>query len=143
MDSKYHFEYKAFADLTLTQLYQMLWLRNEVFVVGQKITAEPEVDGLDPECAHAMLWLDGRLIGTARVFTERAPLVVGRVAIHNDFQRGGHGTQLMQALQEELGDAPAELHAQAHLEAWYARLGWVREGDVFIEAEIPHVTMHR
>lgn len=137
------FDYKPFSALSLDELYRIMWLRNEVFVVGQKITAEPEIDGLDPQCAHAMLWLGDRLIGTARVFTARSPLVVGRVAIHTDSQRGGYGTAMMTSLQDRLGESPAELHAQAHLEAWYSRLGWTRVGEVYLEAEIEHVTMRR
>ncbi len=138
----YRFEIKDFYELTLDELYDVMWLRNEVFVVGQKITAEPEIDGLDRECAHAMLYLEDRLIGTARVFTKKPPISVGRVAIHGDYQRGGHGTVLMERLQQALLEGKeAMLHAQAHLEAWYSRLGWVPEGEIFIEAEIEHRTM--
>ncbi|MFN3199093.1 MAG: GNAT family N-acetyltransferase [Bradymonadia bacterium] len=137
------FRLTPWADLSKDDLYAILHLRDLVFVVGQGITSEPEVDGRDPECAHAMLWHGELLIGTARVFTEQSPQVVGRVAVHPERQRGGYGTWLMEQVQEAMGDVSAELHAQAHLEAWYARLGWRREGDVFYEAEIPHVMMVR
>lgn len=132
---------KHFDQLTTRELYDVLWLRDLVFVVGQKITSEPEVDGLDPECHHAMLRRDHRVIGTARIFASRNPIVVGRVAVHGDFQKQGLGTELMRQVQQWIGNRPAELHAQAHLEPWYTTLGWRRVGDVFIEAEIPHVTM--
>lgn len=135
------FELKHFDALTTRELYDVLWLRDLVFVVGQKITSEPEVDGLDPECHHAMLRVDHRVVGTARVFADRHPIVVGRVAVHGEFQGKGLGTALMQDVQQWIGDRPAELHAQAHLQDWYTSLGWRRIGDVFIEAEIPHVTM--
>lgn len=141
---RYRFVYKPFEELTLLELYHVLWLRSVVFVVGQKITAEPEVDGRDLECAHAMLYLGDMLIGTARVFRHAEPVVVGRVAIHPDYQRGGHGTALMERVQQHLPEGvDAELHAQAHLEPWYARLGWERVGELFYEAEIPHVMMVR
>lgn len=134
---------KPFDRLSLNELHEIMRLRNEVFVVGQKITCEPEVDGLDPECEHAMLYEGEVLVGTARIFAQRDPIVVGRVAVCTDRQRGGLGSILMRAVQEHLGQRAATLHAQAHLEAWYARLGWRRVGDVFFEAEIPHVTMVR
>jgi len=137
------FEYMRYEELDLRRLHDVFWLRNVVFVVGQKITSEPEIDGRDPECSHAMLWLGERLIGTARVFDAEDPRVIGRVAVHPDLQRGGWGTMLMERVQDAIGDARAELHAQAHLEAWYARLGWVRVGEIFYEAEIPHVMMVR
>ena len=113
-----------------------------VFVVGQKITSEPEVDGRDPECSHAMLWEGDTLVATARLFLHETPRLVGRVAVHPDRQRQGLGSVVMREVQRALdGGAPAELHAQAHLEAWYTRLGWRRVGEVFMEAQIPHVHM--
>lgn len=137
----YHTEIKHYCDLTKDELYAIMVLRDLVFVVGQKITAVPEVDGRDPECEHAMLWDDGELVGTARLFCDEDPVVVGRVAIHTERQRQGLGSVLMRAVQEHLGERRAELHAQAHLEAWYAGLGWERFGEPFDEAEIPHVMM--
>ncbi|MEZ4462197.1 MAG: GNAT family N-acetyltransferase [bacterium] len=137
------FEIKAFDDMSRDELYRVLWLRDVVFVVGQKITAVSEIDGLDPQCHHAMLWDGDDVIGTARIFADENPCVVGRVAVHTDHQGKGLGTQLMRSVQDWLGDRPAELHAQAHLESWYSALGWTRQGDVFMEAEIPHVTMTR
>ncbi len=134
-------EIKAFRDLSLDELYKVLWLRDIVFVVGQKITSESEIDGLDPECHHAILWHDEQVIGTARVFAERKPMIVGRVAVHTDFQRQRHGRTLMEHIGLWLAGRPAELHAQAHLEDWYRSLGWTRHGDIFVEAEIPHVMM--
>ncbi|AWV88961.1 GNAT family N-acetyltransferase [Bradymonas sediminis] len=135
-----------YRDLTRDELHDILALRVLVFVVGQKITSEPEIDGRDPECAHMMLWQHGaddtrRLIGTARIFVDEAPQVIGRVAIHPDFQGQGLGTRLMRAAQTSLGQHLGELHAQAHLEDWYHRLGWRRVGEPFVEAEIPHIMM--
>jgi ElaA protein len=135
------FEICHFDDLSAREVYDLLHLRDLVFVVGQQITAEPEVDGLDPDCMHARLVVDGSPIATARIFHEKAPMIVGRVAVHPDSQRQGIGTVLMRHLQDWLGERPAELHAQSHLEEWYASLGWERFGEEFVEAQIPHVMM--
>ncbi len=135
---------RHFDDLSKRELYDILWLRDVVFVVGQKITAVSEVDGLDPDCQHAMLFDGAELIGTARIFADEDPIIVGRVAIHPERQGEGLGTELMQAVQSHIDlnlEKNAELHAQAHLEAWYSRLGWERFGGKFVEAEIPHVMM--
>jgi len=141
-DAEVHCVIKTYDELTKDELYGLMCLRDDVFVVGQKITAVAEIDGLDPECAHALFSVGGELVGTARIFHWRDPMVVGRVAIHTAQQRRGLGSVLMRHVQEWIGpDTAAELHAQAHLEAWYAYLGWTRIGDVFEEAEIPHVTM--
>ncbi len=133
---------KHFRELTLDELYDVMVLRNDVFVVGQKITAEPEVDGRDRECHHGLLYVGDELVGTARVFCDKDPVKVGRVAVARDRQREGLGTRLMEAVQRELlADRRAALHAQAYLEDWYTRLGWRRDGEPFDEAEIPHVLM--
>ncbi len=135
-------EIKPYHKLSRDELYEVLQLRVLVFVVGQKIVDEPEIDGRDPECEHVLLRNEaGVLVGTARIFAQERPISVGRVAVHPDFQGQGLGTKLMRSVQEHLGNAPAMLHAQAHLERWYASLGWYREGDVFDEAGIPHVVM--
>lgn len=134
-------EIKAFYELSLDELYQVMVLRNEVFVVGQKITAEAEVDGRDPECHHALMWRKDELVGTARLFMKERPVQVGRVAIASRWQGEGLGTALMEAIGQFLDGRRAELHAQAHLERWYQRLGWRRVGERFLEAQIEHVRM--
>ncbi|MGM0556491.1 MAG: GNAT family N-acetyltransferase [Myxococcota bacterium] len=140
-ESEYRVDIKPYEQLTRDELHDIFMLRNIVFVVGQGITAEPEVDGRDPECEHAMLWEGDTLLGTARIFHRDDPQVVGRVAVLTSRQGEGLGSVLMEAVQEHIGESPAELHAQAHLEDWYTRLGWTRVGALFEEANIPHVMM--
>ena len=138
------FTHKPFAELTLDELYDVLWLRDIVFVVGQGITAECEVDGEDRACTHVIgRDAQGKVVATARLFLHKSPVKVGRVAVHTDLQRGGHGSALMQYVNDVVGDRPAAMSAQAHLEPWYARMGWQRVGDVYDEANIPHVKMIR
>lgn len=135
------FDIQHFDDLSAREVYDLMHLRDLVFVVGQKITAVPEVDGLDPQCAHARGFSDDQLVATARIFVDEDPLVVGRVAVHPDHQRRGIGSALMEHVQAWLGERHAELHAQSYLQEWYGRLGWERFGEEFMEAEIPHVMM--
>lgn len=139
-----HFEHKAFDALTLRELYDLLWLRDEVFVVGQRITAECEVDGLDPQCVH-VLGRDesGSIVATTRLFMHHDPIKIGRVAVHPRLQRQRLGRQLMLYVHEVMGDRPGKMSAQAHLTDWYTSLGWQARGGVYIEAEIPHQNMVR
>jgi len=139
------FVHRPFAELSLMELHDILWLRNEVFVHGQKITDEPEVDGHDPECTHVFGVDDtsGRTVATARVFLGKTPVKVGRVAVALDTQRGGVGTALMHAVHDVIGDRRATLSAQAYLQRWYERLGWIAEGGIYDEAGIPHIWMVR
>ena len=136
------FECKPFAELAALELYEILCLRDLVFVVGQKITAVPEVDGRDP-AFHHLIGRDrrGDVVATARLDLDGNCCKVGRVAVRDDKQHQGIGSALMREAQRIIGRRPAVLNAQAHLEKWYAGLGWAREGPVFLEADIPHVRM--
>lgn len=138
------FEHKTFDELGLRELYAVLQLRDEVFVVGQKITAEPEVDGMDPFAVHVLgRDGDGRLVATARLFFGDGPVKVGRVAVHPSLQGRGLGRQLMRYVHGVMGDAAGAMSAQAHLESWYSELGWQRVGGLYFEANIPHIKMIR
>jgi ElaA protein len=135
---------KPFHRLTLMELHDLLRLRTDVFVVGQKITVEAEIDGLDPECAH-VLGLDatGEMRATARLFLGADPVKVGRVCVHPSLQRRGTGTTLMEYVHGVLAGRRAAMSAQAHLVPWYTRLGWTPVGAIYQEAEIPHRRLER
>ena len=142
--SELRFFHAPFEQLTLMQLHDVFWLRNEVFVVGQKITSEPEVDGLDPQCVH-VVGVDetGRTVATARLFMDADPIKVGRIAVARDLQGRGLGTELMHYVHAVMNGRPGAMSAQDYLRKWYASLGWIADSDVYDEAGIPHVHMSR
>jgi predicted GNAT family N-acyltransferase len=119
-------------------------IRLEVFVREQQVPEDLEWDGLDPQCVHAIAE-DGRgaAIGTARLLPDGS---LGRMAVLRDWRGRGVGSALLEGLLEaarERGDAAASLHAQTHACRFYERHGFVRHGDEFMEAGIPHVEMTR
>ena len=137
---------KPFDALTLAELHACLKLRGEVFVVGQQICAVPDVDEHDPAAQHVMMWLDGELIGTARLMLldDGTTVKVGRVAIHERHRGRGYGSSLMRAIQAWIGQVPSRkgvMSAQAHLEQWYGHLGWIMDGEEYMEAGIPHLQL--
>lgn len=139
-------EIKPFDELTLIELHACLKLRGEVFVVGQQIYQVPDVDERDPEASHVMMWRDRELVGTARLLsTDNGQAIkVGRVAVAEAYRSRGLGSSMMRAIHDWIGQSPSRMgvmSAQAHLEPWYADLGWVREGEVYMEAEIKHIEM--
>ena len=126
-------------------------VRLQVFVVEQKVPAEIEMDALDPECVHVIAEdTYGRVIGTGRLLpAENAAMPVsriGRMAVYAEWRSKGVGAALLKALVDEAtrrGDRQIVLHAQIHAEAFYARHGFVREGEVYKEAGIAHIDMRR
>lgn len=138
-----------FAGLTTAQLYALLRLRSEVFVLEQACVFL-DADGLDLDAWHLMAWDGDRLLAYARLLAPGvkadAP-VIGRV-ITAAAARGtglGHGLAA-QAVRHCEGLWPGQgitLFAQSQLQTFYARAGFVAVGEDFIEDGIPHREMHR
>jgi len=147
---------KPFDELTVRELHACFRLRGEVFVVGQKICDLPDVDELDPQCCHAMLWVGEELAGTARLLPkdDGQTIKVGRVAVGKPWRGKGVGVALMRGVQDWIapgsGNTPGSgkkpgrvgvMSAQAYLVPWYTALGWERVGEVYEEAGIEHLEM--
>ena len=139
------------ADLDVPTLYDVLVLRAEVFVVEQEC-AYLDPDGLDLLAGTRHLLArhrDGALVAYARVLAPGAAYDaprVGRVIVAERGRGRRLGRELMdRALQVCADDHPGlavELGGQAHLEAFYASLGFV-PGERYVEDGIPHVWMRR
>ncbi|MBJ9974864.1 GNAT family N-acetyltransferase [Pseudomonas sp. S75] len=137
--------------LDTQQLYTILQLRTEVFVVEQRC-AYQEVDGQDlvGDTLHLMGWHEGKLAAYLRLLDPQAhggAVVIGRVVTSPAARGGGLGHQL---LLEGLAQAerhwpgmPIHLSAQAHLQDYYARHGFVTVGEQYLEDDIPHIGMRR
>jgi predicted GNAT family N-acyltransferase len=125
-----------------TQRRDAQTIRYEVFVQEQQVPVELEWDDMDAVCVHALAYDDaGNALGTGRLLPDGH---VGRMAVRKPARGAGIGSLILEALMQEAkkrGDRAVELHAQLHAEAFYRRFGFVREGEEFIEAGIPHVRM--
>ena len=131
-------------DLDAVTLHDILRLRQDVFVVEQEC-AYADVDGRDLEPTTVQVWAtdDERagVLATLRVLTEPDGCVrIGRVATAVPARGRGLAADLVAAALE-LGRGPVVLDAQSHLEQWYARFGFVRDGEEFLDDGIPHVPM--
>ena len=141
------FAWKAFDALSVRELYDVLKLRADVFVVEQNCVF-PEIDGRDPDALHLLARHAGDegLDGTLRLFRpERGGAAIGRVATSLAARNTGLGRALMREGIAEagrrFGPVPIRIGAQARLEAFYAGLGFARTGEDYIEDGIPHCEM--
>ncbi len=126
-------------------------VREAVFIVEQRIPLSLEWDEWDVLATHALASdAEGRAIGTGRLlpaaFDPAAPGTahIGRMAVLGDARRHGVGGQLLSTLMRSAASQGFDavlLHAQAHAEAFYARHGFVGEGEPFLEAGIAHLRM--
>lgn len=138
-----------FHQLTATQLYQLLRLRAEVFVVEQNCVYQ-DLDDKDQSAIHLLgLTDDGRLAAYTRILAKGLSYPdyasIGRV-ITAPFARGkGIGRPLMQESLRRLFDAygkqPVKISAQAHLQAYYGSVGFTGVGEIYEEDGIPHRAM--
>lgn len=122
-------------------------LRREVFINEQGVSEADEVDGLDDSAIH-LLAVDGDApVGTARLLVKGAVGKIGRVCVLPAARGTGLGAALILAALEELRRVPgvteARLGSQSHATGFYEKLGFVVEGDEFLDAGIPHRRMRR
>lgn len=137
--------------LSAQQLYAVLALRCEVFVVEQRC-AYLDVDGQDlqAENRHVLGMEQDELLAYARILSpdrSEADVKIGRVIISSKARGLNLGNQLMaQAIAscEQHWPGRAQfLSAQAHLEAFYQRHGFIAVSDSYLEDGIPHIDMRR
>lgn len=121
-------------------------LRTEVFVREQGVPQELEWDLEDLSAVHAVLTDDdGQVLATGRLLVH-GPGVgrIGRMAVRADLRGRGLGRQVLSGLMEvarSRGDHRVLLHAQTSAQGFYARQGFVAQGEVFEEAGIAHIEM--
>jgi ElaA protein len=141
-------ETRTFADLSASELYDVLALRQLVFVVEQRCVYN-DCDGKDRHALHVLGRDDaGRLVAYARLLPAGKSFVepaIGRVVTHPDVRRTGAGRALMLTAVTELraafGQGPIRIGAQRYLTRFYESLGFRATGPEYDEDGIPHVEM--
>ena len=117
-------------------------IRFEVFVDEQKVPAEIELDDMDAVCLHAVAYDEaGKAIGTGRLLPDGH---IGRMAVRQPGRGTGVGGTILTLLMDKArarGDAAVVLNAQIVAAPFYARHGFLQQGEQFEEAGIAHVEM--
>jgi ElaA protein len=140
---------KPFDELNVHELYALLRLRSEVFVVEQNCVFL-DMDNKDQASLHICGWVDNRLVAYTRlvpagVAYEEAS--IGRVITSPEARGTGAGRKLMeksiQLLYDAWGRQPIRLGAQVYLKKFYESLGFEQVSDIYIEDGIPHIEMVR
>jgi predicted GNAT family N-acyltransferase len=125
---------------TKKELLDHLYIRGQVFIIEQAIDYAIEFEGDDYLCDLFVSYIDGVPVGAARLKDNK----VGRVATLSSYRYHGVGRALMnfvEAYAKDKGIKELKLHAQKPVEEFYQKLGYVTKGDIFYEADIPHVLM--
>lgn len=131
-------------ELSAAELYALLKLRVDVFVVEQE-APYAELDGRDllPDTGHLWWPPDGAPRAYLRLLREPGGWRIGRVCTALDARGEGLGARLMSEAMARVGDADVVLDAQTYAQRFYARFGFEPEGEPFDEDGIEHITMRR
>lgn len=139
---------KSFDALTPQELYAILHLRNEVFVVEQHCVFQ-DADHKDQESDHLMGFNnDGKLIAYCRIVPSGVSYKepsIGRVVSDASVRRKGAGKQLMrEAIRHCIhlhGNQTIRIGAQLYLKAFYESLGFQQSSEMYLEDGIEHIEM--
>jgi len=142
-------EVKSFDDLNITELYYLLQLRSEIFVVEQDCVYQ-DLDGKDQKALHVIGTKNNTIVAYARIFKAGdylAQASIGRVAVKDSARQHGYGLDIMKAsikaIEEQFGETSIALSAQTYLKRFYNSLGFIEKGGEYLEDGIPHVMMVR
>lgn len=142
-----HWLLKHFDELTPYQLYAILQLRNEVFVVEQNCVFQ-DADDKDQDSYHLMGYLDNKLVAYTRLVpagVSYGEASIGRVVTSPSVRRSGAGKLLMQQSIDSLytlfGKVPIRIGAQLYLQHFYESFGFERVSDIYLEDGIEHIYM--
>ena len=141
------FTTKTFEGLSNKELYDVLQLRSEIFVVEQHCVFL-DMDSLDEKAHHVLGYYQAKLVAYARLFPAGityAEASIGRVVTHSSVRKLGFGKLLMQysikQVYELYSTSIITIGAQCYLKRFYNNLGFVEVGDVYLEDGIEHVKM--
>jgi len=139
---------KQFNELDRLELYRIIQLRINVFIVEQNCPY-PDLDDKDLVSNHVMIWKGDELIAVTRLVPPGISYPnyasIGRVATHANYRGSGLGklvmTESIKACEELFSGYNIKISAQAYLVAFYTALGFDKIGEEYLEDNIPHIAM--
>jgi len=145
--SKLDFKIKDFNQLSTQELYSILQLRSEVFVVEQNCVYQ-DLDGKDQLAYHVLGYKDSILTAYTRVFKPGdyfSKSSIGRIIVKKTHRRFKYGDHLVknsiEFIEKKFKEKEILISAQAYLINFYNNLGFVQEGEQYLEDDIPHIKM--
>ena len=138
---------KTFKELTKEELYELLSLRCQVFVVEQNC-AYQDLDNKDQKALHVIGKKADKIVAYTRVFKPgdyfKNPSI-GRVLVEESSRKSSLGKDIMLAsmdtIKRRFKNSTIELSAQSYLKKFYRDLGFIENGKEYLEDGIPHIRM--
>ncbi|MEN8884838.1 MAG: GNAT family N-acetyltransferase [Winogradskyella sp.] len=138
---------KTFKELTLTELYNILMLRSEVFVVEQDCVYQ-DIDGKDQKALHVLGYNSNQLVAYTRLFKPGDyfnEASIGRVVVAQNQRQHKFGYAIMKAsidtINTHYNETKIKISAQMYLKRFYNNLEFIEVGEQYLEDNIPHIAM--
>lgn len=144
-----HFKTKTFNELTTTELYAILQLRSEVFVVEQNCVYQ-DIDFKDQKAVHVLGYFENQLVAYSRLFNagdyfENASL--GRVIVAEKYRAKKWGNDLLieaiSSIKKYFNQTKITISAQLYLQKFYENHGFFATSVTYLEDDIPHIEMKK
>ena len=139
---------KSFDQLNTSELYQILRLRSEVFVVEQNCVYQ-DVDNKDQKAVHVFITDTDKIVAYTRLFDAGdyfKHASIGRVVVALSHRKEGLGHILMKvsikAIKEYFNSSIITISAQTYLKKFYESHGFIKEGSEYLEDGLPHIKMN-
>lgn len=140
---------KTYKELTIDELYDLLQLRSEIFVVEQACVYQ-DIDGKDKKALHVLGYKQDQLVAYTRIFKPNDYFEyasIGRVLVKAGERHLKYGYAMMQAsidaIEERYQTNIIKISAQTYLKRFYNNLGFEQVGEPYLEDGIPHMAMVR
>jgi ElaA protein len=142
------FHVKKYEDLNLDELHDLFALRSEIFVVEQNCLYQ-DIDGKDKDALHVLGKNKNEIVAYARIFVRGESYSdftsIGRVLVKKKSRGKSLGHQLMafciKFLETNNPKCSIKISAQTHLEKFYYKYGFRKQGESYLEDGIPHIEM--
>tara|TARA_B100001063_G_C16603038_1_gene471790 strand:- start:396 stop:842 length:447 start_codon:yes stop_codon:yes gene_type:complete len=138
---------KKWSEVSSEELYSVLRLRSEVFVVEQNCVYQ-DIDNKDQTAIHLLGYINKELIAYSRLFNEGdyfKETSFGRAIIKKEKRGQGYGDELvkesLKTIKNYYGNKKVKISAQAHLKTFYSKHAFIAKGKEYLEDGIPHVSM--
>ena len=138
---------KKWSEVSSEELYSILRLRSEVFVVEQNCVYQ-DIDNKDQTAIHLLGYINKELIAYSRLFNEGdyfKETSFGRAIIKKEKRGQGYGDELvkesLKTIKNYYGNKKVKISAQAHLKTFYSKHAFIAKGKEYLEDGIPHVSM--
>lgn len=138
---------KRFEELDLHELYELLQLRSEVFVVEQDCVYQ-DIDGKDEKALHVLGYENNKLVAYTRIFPPGIyfkEAAIGRVVVRENARKNQYGHEILkasvEAIEKEYDTKTIKLSAQTYLTKFYESHGFQKIGEGYLEDGIPHIAM--